>query len=347
MDAKRDVSRLLTGTRARWLVTGGAGFIGSHLVEHLLRGNQEVVTLDNFATGKRRNLDEVARIVGDEAWTRHMLIEGDIVDIETCRRACEGIDYILHQAALGSVPRSLKDPVHSNLSNVNGFLNIAYAAKEAGVRRLVFASSSSVYGDHQDLPKSEEKIGNQLSPYAVTKYANELYASVFGRCYGLQTIGLRYFNVFGARQDPEGPYAAVIPRWVRAMLHHEPVTIFGDGDTSRDFCFVLNAVEANLRAALTTNPGARGQVYNVAFGARTTLRELFQVIHHKLELSGASVSSFGPEYAPFRDGDVRHSLADTSKARELMGYQGVYDLSEGLDIALPWYVREYGLTRTP
>jgi UDP-N-acetylglucosamine 4-epimerase len=226
---------------------------------------------------------------------------------------------------------------------VNGFVNVAFAAKEAGVRRLVFASSSSVYGDHPDLPKVEGSIGNQLSPYAVTKYVNELYASVFGRCYGLQAIGLRYFNVFGARQDPQGPYAAVIPRWVKAMLHHEPVTIFGDGETSRDFCYVLNAVEANVRAALTANAGAPGQVFNVAFGARTNLRDLFDTIRYKLELRGAPVSSRCPEYAPFRDGDVRHSLADTSKARNLIDYQGVYDLSDGLDASLAWYMKEYGM----
>jgi len=219
---------------------------------------------------------------------------------------------------------------------------MAFAAKEASVRKFVFASSSSVYGDHGELPKVEERIGNQLSPYAVTKYVDELYASVFGRCYGLNTVGLRYFNVFGARQDPEGPYAAVIPRWVRAMLHDEPVTIYGDGETSRDFCYVLNAVEANLRAALSTNPESNGQIFNVAFGTRTSLRDLFDLLRHKLALSDEMVSSSDPEFAPFRDGDVRHSLADVSKARRLIGYLGVFDLDKGLDAALPWYVHEYG-----
>lgn len=342
MDTIGELASVLAGRRARWLVTGGAGFIGSHLVEQLLLLDQEVVTLDNFATGKRRNLEDVERVVGPSRWTRHTLIEGDIVDAQVCRRACHGIDYVLHQAALGSVPRSIKDPVSSNLANVSGFVNIAFAAKEASVRRIVFASSSSVYGDSPELPKVEERIGAQLSPYAVTKYVNELYASVFGRCYGLQTVGLRYFNVFGARQDPEGPYAAVIPRWVRAMLHHEPVKIFGDGETSRDFCYVLNAVEANLRAAFTSNPGALGQVFNVAYGNRTSLRDLYDKLRAKLEQGGTSPGSVHPEFAPFREGDVRHSLADTSKARKLIGYQGTYGLDEGLDAALPWYVREYG-----
>lgn len=342
MSAAEGLPSVLAGKKARWLITGGAGFIGSHLVEQLLLLDQEVVTLDNFSTGRRRNLEEVQRIVGPDRWARHSLIEGDIVDTDVCRQACSGVDYVLHQAALGSVPRSIKDPVSSNLANVNGFVNIAFAAKEASVRRLVFASSSSVYGDHPELPKVEEKIGRQLSPYAVTKYVNELYASVFGRCYGLETIGLRYFNVFGARQDPEGPYAAVIPRWVRAMLHHDPVKIFGDGETSRDFCYVLNAVEANLRAALTTNPSAYGQVFNVAVGTRTSLLDLYEMLRAKLAEGGASLGATQPEFAPFREGDVRHSLADTSKARTLIGYQGTFDLGRGLDAALPWYVHEYG-----
>lgn len=339
------LSGVNAGNKARWLVTGGAGFIGSHLVEQLLLLDQEVVTLDNFSTGKRRNLEDVERIVGPARWKRHSLIEGDIVDADLCRTACQGIDYVLHQAALGSVPRSIKDPISSNLANVSGFVNVAFAAKEAAVKRLVFASSSSVYGDHPELPKIEEKIGAQLSPYAVTKYVNELYAAVFGRCYGLPAIGLRYFNVFGARQDPEGPYAAVIPRWVRAMLHREPVRIFGDGETSRDFCYVLNAVEANLRAALTTNAAAQGQVFNVAFGSRTSLKELYDMLRSKLARVGASLGDAEPEFAPFRAGDVRHSLADTSKARKLIGYEGLFDLNRGLDAALPWYVSEYGSLR--
>lgn len=345
MDIVEGLSGVISGIKARWLVTGGAGFIGSHLVEQLLLLDQEVVTLDNFSTGKRRNLLEVERIVGQARWKNHTLIEGDITDANLCRRACQDIDYVLHQAALGSVPRSINDPISSNLANVSGFVNVAFAAKEASVKRLVFASSSSVYGDHPELPKVEEKIGAQLSPYAVTKYVNELYASVFGRCYGLPTVGLRYFNVFGPRQDPEGPYAAVIPRWVRTMLHQEPVRIFGDGETSRDFCYVLNAVEANLRAALTTNAAAQGHVFNVAYGSRTSLRELYDMLRSKLERDGASLGSSEPEFAPFREGDVRHSLADTSKARNLLGYEGRFDLSKGLDAALPWYVSEYGGSR--
>ena len=347
MDAIGELTSVLGGRSARWLVTGGAGFIGSHLVEQLLLLDQEVVTLDNFATGKRRNLEDVEQIVGPSRWARHTLIEGDIVDADVCRRACHGIDYVLHQAALGSVPRSIKDPISSNLANVNGFVNISFAAKEASVRRLVFASSSSVYGDNPELPKVEERIGAQLSPYAVTKYVNELYASVFGRCYGLHAVGLRYFNVFGARQDPEGPYAAVIPRWVRAMLRQESVRIFGDGETSRDFCYVLNAVEANLRAALTDNPAALGQVFNVAYGTRTSLRDLYELLCGKLEQVGTLLGIARPEFAPFREGDVRHSLADTSKAKRLMGYRGVYDLNKGLDAALPWYVQEFHERATP
>lgn len=340
-----ELASLFAGNKARWLVTGGAGFIGSHLVEQLLLLDQEVVTLDNFATGKVRNLEEVQRIVGPDRWKRHTLIEGDIVDADVCRHACDRIDFVLHQAALGSVPRSIKDPIRSNLANVTGFLNVAFAAKEASVKRLVFASSSSVYGDHPDLPKVESVIGKQLSPYAVTKYVNELYASVFGQCYGLQTIGLRYFNVFGARQDPEGQYAAVIPRWVRAMLKRESVTIFGDGETSRDFCYVLNAVEANLRAALSANPETQGQIYNVAFGRQTSLKDLFRLLREKLYRIGVNVANQSPEFAPFRDGDVRHSLADTSKVRQHLGYQGRFDLSKGLDAALPWYVSEFGAVR--
>ena len=326
----------------KWLVTGGAGFIGSHLVEHLLMAGQVVVTLDNFATGRRRNLDLVEGSVGPDRWTCHTLIEGDITEPRDCARACAGVNFVLHQAALGSVPRSIKDPITSNHANVTGFLNMAVAARDAGVSRFVFASSSSVYGDHPDLPKQEDAIGRPLSPYAVTKYVNELYAQVFGKCYEMEMIGLRYFNVFGPRQDPEGPYAAVIPRWVKALLANEVVNIFGDGKTSRDFCYVKNAVEANLRAALSTSEKASGTVYNIAVNHQTSLTELFTLIRDLLVPYAPSVATSNPSFGPFRDGDVRHSLADVSRARDRLQYRGSYSIELGLREAIPWYVNEYG-----
>lgn len=329
------VQDALAGGRRRWLVTGAAGFIGSHLIETLLAAGQEVVSLDNLATGHMRNLDHVRAAVGGDAWGRHRFIEGDIRDLATCREACEGVDYVLHQAALGSVPRSIAEPLDSHASNVNGALNMLVAARDAKVRRLVYASSSSVYGDHPGLPKVEDSIGRPLSPYAVTKYVNELYASVFCRTYGLPVIGLRYFNVFGARQDPAGPYAAVIPRWVKALLAGEPVRIFGDGETSRDFCYVKNVVQMNLLAALGQSPGAVDQVYNVAVHQRTSLNQLFRDL---CELLGTEATA---EYHDFRAGDVRHSLADISKAQQLLGYAPTHDLRAGLTEALPWYVNEY------
>lgn len=322
--------------RARWLVTGGAGFIGSHLIETLLCAGQEVVTLDNFATGRQRNLDLVRAAVGEDAWTRHRLIEADIRDPAACADACEGVQYVLHQAALGSVPRSIADPLLSHSANVNGTLNMLVAARDAKVKRLVFASSSSVYGDHPGLPKVEDVIGRQLSPYAVTKYVTELYASVFARTYGLQSIGLRYFNVFGARQDPAGPYAAVIPRWVKSMLAGEAVRIFGDGETSRDFCYVKNVVQMNLRAALTESPDAVDRVYNVAVHHRTSLNMLFRMLRDQMGVDAE------PEYHDFRPGDVRHSLADVGLAQRLLGYEPTHDLEQGLREALPWYLSEYG-----
>ena len=325
----------------KWLVTGGAGFIGSHLVEHLLMAGQIVVTLDNFATGRRRNLDLVESTVGRDRWTRHTLIEGDITAPDDCARACAGVNCVLHQAALGSVPRSIKDPITSNHANVTGFLNMAVAARDAGVSRFVFASSSSVYGDHPDLPKQEDAIGRPLSPYAVTKYVNELYAHVVSKCYGMEMIGLRYFNVFGPRQDPEGPYAAVIPRWVKALLANEVVNIFGDGETSRDFCYVKNAVEANLRAAMSDQESAVGRVYNIAVNHQTTLTELFTLIRDLLVPYAPSVATATPSYGPFRDGDVRHSLADISRARDRLNYSGGYSIELGLREAIPWYAHEY------
>jgi UDP-N-acetylglucosamine 4-epimerase len=321
-----------------WLVTGCAGFIGSHLVEHLLAAGQRVVGLDNFATGHRHNLNLVHQAVGHEAWARFQFIEGDIADAATCRRACEGVQIVLHQAALGSVPRSLADPLTTHRANATGFINMLVAAREAGVVRFVYAASSSTYGDSPTLPKVEDVIGRPLSPYAVTKYLNELYADVFGRCYGLETIGLRYFNVFGPRQDPNGAYAAVIPRWVAAMLRGEVCTINGDGETSRDFCYVLNAVQANLRAGLTTQADAVGQVYNVAVGQRTTLTALHAELAAQVQKARPDLRVAAASHASFRAGDVRHSLADIDKARQRLGYRPTHTVALGLAEAVPWYV---------
>ncbi|MFZ4535509.1 SDR family oxidoreductase [Propionivibrio sp.] len=331
----------LQSQQARWLVTGCAGFIGSHLVEALLKLDQTVVGLDNFATGHQRNLDEVKALVSNGQWQKFHFIEADIRDPEACRHACREVDYVLHQAALGSVPRSLADPLATNAANIDGFLNMLVAAREARVRRFVYAASSSTYGDHPDLPKVEETIGRPLSPYAVTKLVNELYAEVFGRCYGLSSIGLRYFNVFGTRQDPEGAYAAVIPRWTRAMLLGEEVRIFGDGETSRDFCFVNNTVQANLLAATTENPAAVNQVYNVALDARTSLNRLFEMLREVLAETRPELGSLKPEYREFRPGDVRHSQADISKAKLLLNYAPTYRLEDGIREAMPWYVSHF------
>jgi UDP-N-acetylglucosamine 4-epimerase len=329
------------GTEApprRWLVTGSAGFIGSHLLEALLSQGQEVVSLDNFATGYRRNLDEVRIAVGDRAWQRHHFHDADIRDLAACREACEGVDVVLHQAALGSVPRSLADPLLTHAANATGFLNLLVAARDAGVQRVVYATSSSTYGDHPALPKVEEAIGRPLSPYAVTKYIDELYADVFGRCYGLQTIGLRYFNVFGARQDPAGAYAAVIPRWVDAMLRGTPVVINGDGETSRDFCYVRNVVQANLLAATTANPEAVNKVFNIAVGGRTSLNSLFELLRTQLEESIPGLTVGPAIHGDFRPGDVRHSQADISKAGHLLDYRAEYDVKRGVVEAMPWYI---------
>lgn len=326
---------------SRWLVTGGAGFIGSHLVEELLRRGEEVVTLDNLSTGRLANLDDVRRSVGEEAWRRHTFMQADLLDGEACRNACRDVKYVLHQAALGSVPRSIADPVASNAANVTGFLNIAVAAKDAGVARFVYASSSSVYGDHPALPKVEDQVGRQLSPYAVTKMVDELYAGVFTKVYGLETVGLRYFNVFGARQDPEGPYAAVIPRWIKALLRNEEVRINGDGDTSRDFCYVKNVVQVNLKAATQPDVPEAHRVFNVAVHQRVTLNQLFETLVELLSASHPAVRERRPVYGPFRQGDVRHSLADISRARESLGYAPTHDLRSGLIEALGWYVSQF------
>ena len=319
----------------RWLVTGCAGFIGSNLLEALLSAGQEVVGLDNFATGHQHNLDEVAAKVGPQAWQRFRFIEGDIRNMETCRAATEAVDHVLHQAALGSVPRSLEDPITTDEVNIGGFLRMLTAARDAKVKSFVYAASSSTYGDHPGLPKVEDQIGKPLSPYAVTKYVNELYADVFARAYGLQSIGLRYFNVFGRRQDPDGAYAAVIPRWIGAMMRDEEVVINGDGETSRDFCYIDNVIQANILASLA-GEDARNQVYNVALGGRTTLNELYGYLVEFLNEQGIRYDR-RPRYGDFRPGDVRHSQADISKAKSLLGYTPQFDIRAGLKSAMPWY----------
>lgn len=319
-----------------WLVTGVAGFIGSNLLETLLKLDQRVVGLDNFSTGYQRNLDEVQSLVSPEQWAKFRFIKGDIRNLIDCEQACKGVDYVLHQAALGSVPRSLEDPISTNETNVSGFLNMLVAARDAKVKSFTYAASSSTYGDHPGLPKVEDKIGKPLSPYAVTKYVNELYANVFARCYGFNTIGLRYFNVFGPRQDPNGAYAAVIPLWTAAMLKGEQVFINGDGETSRDFCYVANAVQANLLAATTKKDEASNQVYNVAVGDLTTLNELFTLLRDNLANQDVP-PAIQPFYQEFRAGDVRHSQADITKARTLLGYMPSHAISQGIAEAMPWY----------
>src|SRR5438445_2227034 len=309
----------------RWLVTGSAGFIGSHLVEALLRLEQYVVSVDNFETGHRQNLEELRAAVGEEAWRRHEFLEADIVDPGACRRACEAVNIVLHQAALGSVPRSISDPLRTHAANATGFLNMLVAARDARVSRFVYASSSSTYGDAPELPKVEDQIGRPLSPYALTKYVDELYAEVFGRCYGTASVGLRYFNVFGPRQDPEGAYAAVIPRWVEAMLHGRPIVIYGDGETTRDFCHIANLVQANLLAATTADPEALGQVYNVAIGGRMSLNSLFDTLRALVQQRHADLAIAEPIHEEFRSGDIRHSQADIGKARRLLGYDQGHD----------------------
>jgi UDP-N-acetylglucosamine 4-epimerase len=323
----------------RWLVTGSAGFIGSHLVETLLALGQDVVSLDNFATGHRRNLDEVRRAVGADAWRRHRFLEADIADLAACRRACDGVAVVLHQAALGSVPRSIEDPLRTHAANATGFLNLLCAARDAGATRFVYAASSSTYGDHPGLPKVEETIGRPLSPYAVTKYLDELYADVFGRCYGTSTVGLRYFNVFGPRQDPEGAYAAVVPKWVSTMLRGESIRINGDGETTRDFCYIANVVQANLLAA-TAGDDVSGEVFNVAVGGRMSLNELARTLREAIEQRHPGLRVPLPVHGEFRAGDVRHSQADISKAQRLLGYAPAYDARAGLREALPWYEAE-------
>jgi len=338
MTRYEQVQDQLSQQPATWLVTGVAGFIGSHLLETLLQLDQTVVGLDNFATGYQRNLSEVQTLVTPQQWARFTFIEGDIRKLEDCQRACQGVQHVLHQAALGSVPRSLADPITTNAVNISGFLNMLVAARDAKVKSFTYAASSSTYGDHPALPKVENCIGKPLSPYAVTKYVNELYADVFARSYGFNSIGLRYFNVFGPRQDPNGAYAAVIPKWTAALLKGDPVFINGDGATSRDFTYVANAVQANLLAATTTAPEARNQVYNVAVGDRTTLNDLFRILRDALVSYGVAPST-EPQYRDFRSGDVRHSQADIGKACNLLGFDSSHRLEQGVALAMPWFVK--------
>lgn len=337
MSKYSDLLQSLPAAPKTWLITGVAGFIGSNLLETLLRLNQSVVGLDNFATGHQKNLDEVESSVDELQWSKFNFIEGDIRNLEDCKKACAGVDYVLHQAALGSVPRSLNDPITTNETNISGFLNMLVASRDASVKSFTYAASSSTYGDHPALPKVEENIGNPLSPYAVTKYVNELYADVFSKAYGFKTIGLRYFNVFGKRQDPDGAYAAVIPKWTAAMIGGGDVFINGDGETSRDFCFIDNAVQANLLSAIAES-GAKNNVYNVAVGDRTTLNSLFESLKSSLSTLGVAYGK-GPVYRDFRAGDVRHSQADVSKIQKLLGYEPSHKIGEGIDTAMPWYVR--------
>lgn len=329
MNGFEKIKKELLAKQYTWLVTGVAGFIGSHLLEFLLKHHQKVVGLDDFSTGHQKNLDEVLSQYSTENF---VFIPGDIRDLAICRRACKDVDFVLHEAALGSVPRSIKDPLPTHEVNATGFLNMLMAAKDAVVKRFVYASSSSVYGDSPILSKAETHQGNLLSPYAVTKMTNELYAKAFSVCYGLETIGLRYFNVFGARQDPNGPYAAVIPLWIKALVKNEPIFINGDGQTSRDFCYVENVVQANVLSALTQNKEAVNTVYNVAVGERTTLEELYDQLKALTHNPGHQAT-----YRDFRAGDIRHSLADISRAKNLLDYQPRYNVQQGLQTAIQWY----------
>jgi UDP-N-acetylglucosamine/UDP-N-acetylgalactosamine 4-epimerase len=320
-----------------WLVTGVAGFIGSNLLEALLLLNQRVVGLDNFSTGYQHNLDEVQTLVTPEQWSRFNFIKGDIRNLDDCQNACAGVDYVLHEAALGSVPRSLENPIATNENNISGFLNMLVSARDANVTRFVYAASSSTYGDHPGLPKIEDQIGRPLSPYAVTKYVNELYAEVFASCYGFSSIGLRYFNVFGKRQDPNGAYAAVIPKWIGAMIKGDEIFINGDGETSRDFCYIDNVIQINLLAATTLNEEAINQIYNTAVGDRTSLNQLYLYIKNNLIKTYWCSNDSIPRYVDFRSGDVRHSLADISKAERLLGYKPSHKIKDGLTESMSWY----------
>lgn len=324
-----------------WLITGIAGFIGSNLAEFLLTNNQKVVGLDNFSTGHQYNIDDIISSVGENKAKNLNFIEGDISDFSTCQKACIDVDIVLHQAALGSVPRSIKDPITSNLSNVTGFLNMLTAAKDEGIKRFVYASSSSVYGDSEELPKVEERTGNLLSPYAVMKFTNELYAGVFTKIYDINTIGLRYFNVFGRRQDPNGAYAAVIPKWVGSLINNEDIYINGDGETSRDFCYIDNVIQMNLLAGTTENKEAYGEAFNVAVGGQTTLNELYALINSELSNHLKGFQTKEAVYREFREGDIRHSNANISKAQNIVGYSPTHNINKGMKLAIEWYINLY------
>ena len=330
------VKKKLYSDSKRWLVTGVAGFIGSNLLEELLNLDQDVIGIDNFATGNLKNLQEVELLVSPDRWKRFSFVKGDICDYDICKSVVDNVDYVLHQAALGSVPRSIENPVKTNAANITGFLNMLEASRKAKVDSFTYAASSSTYGDHPDLPKVEDKIGNPLSPYAVTKYVNELYASVYARTYGFKSIGLRYFNVFGQRQDPEGAYAAVIPKWIQALIDNNEVRINGDGLTSRDFCYIENVVQMNILAA-TAAKNYKDNVFNVAISDRTSLNELFDLIKENLQKNGIETDQ-RPIYQDFRAGDVRHSQADISKAKKILGYSPTHDISAGIAKAMPWYI---------
>jgi len=347
MTKYEEIQKHLITNQKVWLVTGVAGFIGSNLLEKLLILNQRIIGLDNFDTGHQYNIDQALEDASstlgksiEQLKQNFTFINGDIRELKDCQLACNGVDYVLHQAALGSVPRSIEDPINTNRANIDGFLNMLVAAKDSKVKRFVYAASSSTYGDHPDLPKIEEKIGNPLSPYAVTKVVNELYAQVFAKTYGFKTIGLRYFNIFGKRQDPNGAYAAVIPKWVSAILNKEDVFINGDGETSRDFCYIDNTVQMNILAATTDNDNATDQVYNVALNDRTSLNKLYHMIEDRLIQRTKGIEKKEPIYRDFRAGDVRHSQADISKAQQLLTYQPRYNISEGLDESMDWYAEK-------
>jgi len=338
MTEYKRVRQELKSNPQTWLITGVAGFIGSNLLQTLLSLDQEVIGLDNLAVGHRRNLDAVRRLITTVQWKKFRFIEGDICDLNTCYRACDGADYVLHHAALGSVPRSIEDPLAANRNNIDGFLNVLVAARAANVKRFVYATSSSVYGDNPELPKVEHNVGRPLSPYAVTKLTNEIYAEVFATTYGFESIGLRYFNIFGQRQDPAGDYAAVIPRWITAMINNQPIVINGDGETTRDFCYVDNAVQANLLAALVSNAAANGEVYNVAVGDQTSLNQLFSHLRELLTKKFPNLNIENPIYGDFRAGDLRRSFADIRKAQSILGYLPTHSVTKGLSDAIDWYI---------
>jgi UDP-N-acetylglucosamine 4-epimerase len=337
LSAYANLLKRLKKEQHTWLITGVAGFIGSNLLETLLKMDQKVVGLDNFSTGYQDNLDDVKSLVSSSQWKRFQFIEGDIRNLKDCLQACNGVDYVLHEAALGSVPRSIADPIATNEVNISGFLNILIASRDKKVKRLIYAASSSTYGDHSDLPKIEDRIGKPLSPYAVTKLVNELYADVFFMTYGVELIGLRYFNVFGPRQNPNGAYAAVIPTWITKILAGQSIYINGDGETSRDFCFIANAVQANLLASMSQNPLAVNQVFNVAVGEQNTLKKLFELLRDTFKACSLEYSK-EPVFQEFRAGDVRHSLADITKGRNLLGYAPTFTLTQGIGQLVPWWL---------